>query len=339
MLRVLSFVLPLFVALPAFSQAPAPAPGSPPFRTEDVRYKNGALPLAALLMLPPSESPVAGAVILQGSGTSDRTNGWARGIAEVLVESGVAVLLTDKRGSGASGGDWRLAGFDDLAADALAGVKLLRNRPEIDPQRVGLVGLSQGGWVAPLAAARSDEVAFVIDISGAAVSFAEQSFLEMANTARQAGLPEEQVREVVELNRATAEYMTTGDWDRYRRAREKGLASPWREIAAGFPGAPDLPIWTFLRSVAAYDPLPYWLLLTEPVLVLYGAEDERDNVPVAESVRRLEYVFRSVEKTNYQIVVIPGAGHSFIDPARRELMPAFVEALTGWVERQGFGRR
>lgn len=314
------------------SVSPTP-PDSPGYTTEDVRYRNGSLNLAALLLLPRSGKPVAGAVILQGSGASDRTNAWARGIAEVLVREGVAVLLTDKRGSGASEGDWQRADFSDLAGDALAGIRFLRGRPEVDPGRIGLVGLSQGGWVAPLAAARSNEVAFVINISGASVSFAEQTFTEMANTARQAGLPEPQVREVLALNRAAGEYLITGDWERYRRARERGLASEWRALASGFPGSPDLPIWTFFRGVADYDPLPYWLQLTEPVLVLYGAEDEHDNVPVAESVRRLEHAFRIVGKTNHEIAVIPGAGHSFIDPKQREFMPAFVETLTSWVKR------
>jgi uncharacterized protein len=335
-IRRLVLALSLLAALPALAQTTqggAAAEGSPSWRGEDVRYRNGSVTLAALLMLPRSGSPVAGAVIAQGSGTSDRTNGWARAIAEELVGSGLAVLLTDKRGSGASEGDWQRADFGDLAGDALAGVRYLRGRPEVDRERVGLVGLSQGGWVVPLAAARSDEVAFVIDISGASVSFAEQSFTEMANTARQAGLPEDQVREVLELNRAVGEYLITGDWERYRRARERGLERPWKQIAAGFPGAPDLPVWTFLRGVAAYDPLPYWIVLTEPVLVLYGAADEHDNVPVAESVRRLEHAFRSAGKTNYEIVVIPGAGHGFLDPKSRELMPAFVERLRGWVGR------
>ena len=303
------------------------------YRVEDVRYRSDQLTLAADLLLPARSIRVPGAVIIQGSGTSDRTNRWARDIAEALVHRGVAVLLTDKRGSGASEGDWRTANFNDLASDALAGVQLLRKHPEIDPNRVGLVGLSQGGWVAPLAAARTDEVAFVIDISGATVTFAEQTFSEMANTARRAGLKEDQVQEVLDLNRTAAEYLTTGNWERYEGARARGLQSEWRQVAEGFPESPDLPIWTFLRSVANYNPLPYWLQLTEPILVLYGELDEQDNVPVQESVRRLEFAFRSVGKRNYQIVVIPGVGHSLRDPRSRALAPAFLEAISRWGEQ------
>ncbi len=164
-------------------------PGGSP-RGEDVRY--GDEPeLAAELLLPDRQPPLAGAVVLQGSGVSDRSNAWSRAIAEELARAGLAVLLTDKRGCGASGGDWRTVGFEELADDALAGVAFLASLPEVDPGRIGLVGLSQGGWVAPLAAARSPEVAFVVDVSGAAVGYVEQSFFEMANTVRQEGLSEE----------------------------------------------------------------------------------------------------------------------------------------------------
>jgi len=116
-----------------------------------------------------------------------------------------------------------------------------------------------------LAAARSDHVAFVINISGASVSFAEQTFTEMGNTARQQGLSNKQVGEVLELNRAAAEYLVTGNWEKYARQRERALKSEWGKLAAGFPGSPDLAIWTFLRGVAAYDPLPCWIQLTEPL--------------------------------------------------------------------------
>jgi uncharacterized protein len=326
----LRFALVLLGTLAIVRTAIAEAPA---FRTEDVLYRNGEVELAALLMLPSSKGRVPAAVIIQGSGASDRNNRWARAIAEELVHNGVAALLTDKRGSGASKGNWQTSGFGDLAADALAGVELLRARPEIDPDRVGLAGLSQGGWIAPLAAARSDRVAFVIDISGATVSFAEQSFVEMANTARQAGLSEAQVLEVLALNRAVARYLTTGDWEAYDRARKRALETPWRQIAAGFPGSPDLPIWTFFRQAAGYDPIPYWIQLTQPVLVVYGEDDERDNVPVRESVRRLEHAFKAAGKTNYRLLVVPGTGHSVMN-SQGELMPAMREALAAWLREQ-----
>jgi pimeloyl-ACP methyl ester carboxylesterase len=316
----------------------AAAQTNAPYRTEDVRYPSGRVELAALLMLPDARGPVPGAVIIQGSGRSDRTNQWARAIAEELVRAGVAVLLTDKRGSGASGGDWQTAGFDELAADALAGVALLRARDGVDPERVGLVGLSQGGWIAPLAAARSPHVAFVIDVSGAAVSYAEQSFHEVGNTARQAGLSEAGVAEVLALNRAAGEFLVSGDRGAYERARQRAMNTGARPVAEGFP-ARDARIWAFLRKVFAYDPMPYWIVLSQPVLVVLGADDERDNVPVAASVQRLERGFASVGKRNARIVVIPGAGHALMDHTTHQLMPAFTSILAEWVRTEVATRR
>lgn len=297
----------------------------------DVRYESGKVPLAALLMLPPGDKPVPAAVIAQGSGASDRSNRWSQEIAEELVNNGLAVLLTDKRGAGASGGDWRTAGFSDLAADVLAGVELLRGRSEIDPGRIGVVGLSQGGQFVPLAAAGSDRIAFVISISSKAVGFAEGSFFEMANTARQAGLSEPDVREIVQLNLAALRFLTTGRWEQYARAREHALETTAREVAVGFPASADEPIWTFLRSVATYDPLVYWMQVGQPVLIVYGEEDEHDNAPVRESVRRLEHAFRGVNKTNYRILVVPGAGHGLRDPQTHRLAPSFTKTLAAWL--------
>lgn len=329
MRRGLAVLLVLFVATFGICVDLASAQS---IQTVDVRYENGPISLAALLMLPAGERAVPAAVIAQGSGASDRSNQWSREIAEELVRNGFAVLLTDKRGAGASGGDWRTASFSDLAADVLAGAEFLRTRSDIDSGRIGVVGLSQGGQVAPIAAASSDQIAFVINVSSKAVGFAEGSFLEMANTARQAGLAEPDVQEVIRVNLAAVRYLTAGNWEQYAQARERALQTGARRIAAGFPASPDAPIWTFLRAVAAYDPLAYWVQVSQPVLLVYGEEDERDNVPVRESVRRLEHVFRSVNKTNYRIMVVPGAGHGIRDPQTHRLAPRFRDTLRAWLE-------
>lgn len=301
-------------------------------QTLDVQYESEGVVLAAELIVPPGARPRAAAIIAQGSGTSDRTNQWSRDVANALVERGLAVLLTDKRGSGASQGDWRTASLDDLALDILAGARFLAGRPEIDATRIGVVGLSQGGQVAALAAARSSQVAFVVNVSGKTVTFAEGSFAEMANSARQAGLSDAGVDEVLAVNMAAAKYMTTGDWDAYALARARALTTSARPVAEGFPGEEDAPIWTFLRSAVLFDPLPYWVQVTQPVLVVYGEADEQDNVPVAESVRRLEHAFRVVRKRNYEILVVPGASHGIRAPGSRDLAPVFLNRLTTWLD-------
>jgi len=299
-------------------------------RSADVTYANSDVSLSAELMVPDVSRRVPAVVLVHGSGASDRTNSWARAIAEAFVTNGVAVLLTDKRGSGKSGGDWRTAGFHELADDALAGVKLLKERPEIDASRIGLVGLSQGGRVVPIAASRSMDVAFVISLVSDAVTFPEQSNLEMANTARQAKLPREDVEKVIALNAAAGRFLVGGDWQEYQSLREEMLNGPTASIAMGFPAEADATVWTFLRKVMAFDPLPYWMVSPQPALLVFGEKDELDNVPVAESVRRLRFAFSTANKRNAQVTVLPGLGHSLMSEDRR-LAPAFSETLSEWL--------
>ena len=255
------------------------------------------------------------------------------GSPEALADAGLVVLLTDKRGCGASEGDWLDAGFEDLASDALAGVEYLVDVPGVDPSRIGLVGLSQGGWVAPLAAARSADVAFVIDISGAAVGFLEQIHCEMRNTAVQAGLDADGVSRVLEINRAVAGFLLRDDWHRYETLRTAGLNSDIASVAEGFPDRRDHPKWKFLRKVLTYDPLPYWTALEQPALVILGDLDEADNVPVSESVRRLEHAFKVSQNERAQVVVLENAGHGLLTADRTALLPEFVDTLGHWLQQ------
>lgn len=329
-MRHLPVVSRVFVILLLLAWTSSAAAASP-LTEEDVRYKS-SVPLAAALLLPETAGPLPAVVIVHGSGASDRTNGWARAIADLFVRRGFAVLLTDKRGSGHSGGDWQRAGFDELAADAAAGVDYLKSRKEVDPQRIGLAGLSQGGWIVPLAGVRRPDIAFIVNLSGATVGFAEQSFVEMVNTARQAGLPEEAVDRVVQLNRAAGRYLLGGPWSDYAAVRADALASAARPVAAGFPESPNAPIWEFLRKVGSYDPLPYWAVLAQPVFIGLGEQDETDNVPVQESVRRIERIFRLTGKRDYDVVVAPGVGHALWN-ADRKFAPVLIQRLDAWLEK------
>lgn len=298
----------------------------------EARYANGGLELAAALLLPVGGSALPGAVILQGSGPTDRTNLWAREIAEGLAARGIAVLLTDKRGTGASQGDWRTSDFRALAADALAGVAFLRAQPGVADDAVGLVGLSQGGTVAPLAAAESTDVAFVVDVSGSATTAVEQVNHEMRNTFRQAGLSEEQVEEGMRLQALAGEFLRSGDWEAYAAAREQALRGPLAPVAEGFPAERDSWVWTFWRGILDHDPIPAWRRLGQPVLVVYGERDEQDNVPVAESVRRLEAALAG-RAAPWRIEVLPGTGHALFLPDQASVDPRVLDLVASEIHR------
>lgn len=302
------------------------------FLEREAFYQNGGIELAALMLIPEGKGPFPAAVLIQGAGDSDRSNQWARSIAEFLANHGITSLLTDKRGCGKSGGDWHTAGFDVLAADTLAGVEYLKAQKEILAEGVGVIGLSQGGFYAPLVGTMSNDVAFVISVSGAAVTPLEQVNHEMENTFRQAGLDDSGVAAGMRLQNLAAQYVRTGDWTTYKNNLQAAMASPLRPIAENFPQTQDSWVWAWWEKIGTYDPITYWKLLKQPALILFGEEDEFDNVPVKESIVRLENSFKGIKK-DITIRVYPGSGHGLFEPGTetRSLREEAFQLLTSWV--------
>lgn len=140
-------------------------------------------------------------------------------------------------------------------------------------------------------------------------------------------MPEPGVAGIAELVKAAARYAIDGDWDRYAAARAAAADKPWAPALAGFPADPADPKWTFWRKAGRFDPMVYWPLVAQPVLVILGAEDERANVAVAESVRRLEFGFAQAHKRNHAIHVIEGAGHDGGIYAKPDAFAAAIDAF------------
>jgi dienelactone hydrolase len=120
-------------------------------------------------------------VLVHGSGRVTAQQLLSRTTADRLTAMGFVVLAYDKRGVGESTGEYSNIGphnsvamFELLATDALAAVDALRARDDVDPARIGLIGFSQGGWISPLAASMGSTVAFVVSVSGPAVSVGEE---------------------------------------------------------------------------------------------------------------------------------------------------------------------
>src|SRR5215216_2996715 len=168
------------------------AQASEPFKAEEVSFKNDDVALAGTLLIPLTKGQHPAIVFIHGSGPQDRDFGPLPGF---FARRGFAVLTYDKRGVGNSSGDFKRVAFIKLAEDALAGVRYLRSRKEINPDKIGVWGVSQGGWLGPFAASQSAEIAFVISVSGPAVSPKEQMLFYRGNQLRSLGLSEEAVSE------------------------------------------------------------------------------------------------------------------------------------------------
>ncbi len=216
----------------------------------EVSFNNGDLKLAGMLILPEGEGPFPVAVIIHGSGTSSRESKWYLTVAKHLQDNGIAVLLPDKRGSEESEGDWRGASFDDLAGDTLSGIRYIKNQDHFEYSTIGVIGMSQGGWIAPLVATKSDDVSFVVSMSGAGVTTDEQLLFEEINSITALGTYPFIARLIAPLTTSNIQRMD------------------------------------FWRPIAGFDPLPYWEQVEARSFAVFGGDDK--NVPVDESVTRLQ---------------------------------------------------
>ena len=154
---------------------------TPPFET--ITFQNGDVTLAGTLDLPAGEGAFPAIVTIHSSSPFARNNIFNLYISHFFVQHGYAVLRHDKRGTGESTGKFQGVGIEngeatlnDLADDALAGVEFLKNHDAIDPTTIGLMGISQAGWIIPLAASKSPDVAFGISWSGPTCTIGQEIY-------------------------------------------------------------------------------------------------------------------------------------------------------------------
>jgi pimeloyl-ACP methyl ester carboxylesterase len=300
-------------------------------REEEITFRNGDVTLGGTVVFPAGPGPHPGVVFLHGSGAEGR---WgSRYLANTFARQGIAALIYDKRGVGASMGDWRQAGFEDLVGDAVAAVQALRARAGIDSARVGIHGHSQGGTYAPWVAAESPRVAFVIGSAASGVSMADAERYSLANSVGMSGLPEKE--------RALAErYVNAVVATAYEGAPRAALDSAYQAVR-GRTWAFELPpesshYWTFSRRIASYRPLEYWARVTAPALLVYGDRDQR--VPPRESAARIADAYFRARGTRLDVRLFAGADHTFrVRPAGTgkfewpRSAPGYPDAIFEWI--------
>lgn len=171
------------------------------YTDEDVKFTVGDKELAGILTHPAAGVPGPALVLLHGSDRSGRDEPYYIEHAQQLVRAGVAVLRYDGPGWGGGAAGSGFETLEDRAAEAIAAVKYLQARPDIQPDAVGLWGVSQGGWICQMAAAVYDGVAFIIPVSGPGVTPAEQEAYRVEAESRAAGFAEDEIAKAALLRR------------------------------------------------------------------------------------------------------------------------------------------
>jgi uncharacterized protein len=313
-------------------------------RREDVAFRNGDVQLAGTLITPGSGAKHPAIILVHGSGPQGRESMLP--FARFLIRHGIAILGYDKRGFGGSTGDWNTASFDDLAGDAVAAFEYLKTHSDIDRRRIGLLGVSQAGWIMPLAAVRAKDIAFLISVSGAGIPAAETTIDQAQNEMRARGMKPQMVEQIIAATKLQYEFARTGEgWSEYAAAREK-LAARIGQPPETFPGTPNHPYWGFIRRLYFYDPRPTLRRLQVPTLALFGELD--NNIVAGKNKAAWDAALTAAGNRDYTSRILPKANHIQLEAkigsnaemaSLQRFVPDYARTIREWLAKRisGFG--
>lgn len=299
-----------------------------PYDEEEVVYTNpqDGVKLAATLTLPRTEGPHPAVVLISGSGAQDRNETvFAHRpflvLADYLTRRGIAVLRADDRGVGGSTGNISEATSENFALDALAGVAYLKGRKEIDPRHIGLIGHSEGGIIAPIAAVKSRDVAFIVMMAGTGLTGEEILYRQAALIARAEGAPEEKIEENrriqerifavlkqakdLETAKKKLRALVPKTLDMMSEQEKKAIPDPEKLIQTQM----ERLLSPWFRHFLTYDPRPTLRKVRCPVLAINGSLDLQ--VPARENLSAIEKALKEGGNTDVTIKEFPGLNHLF----------------------------
>jgi uncharacterized protein len=260
-------------------------------------------------------------VALHGAGEGTRDSPSLRHLHELLPPHSIGVVTFDRRGEGESTGDATRGRFDLQADDALAVLRA------IGAERGGLFGYSQGGWIAPLAAARSDDVAFLVLVASIGVTPSEQMMVAVERQLRLAGYGDDVVDRALDLRRRFEHWIHAVAPEPDEQLAGDLLAAvdePWAGQLWLPPSLLDQEGVRLWIEEMDYDPRPTFEQVRVPTLSFYGELDSW--APVEASVR----AWRDARGDGVELVVIPGAEHDLTLPDG-SVAPEYDRRLVEWL--------
>lgn len=320
-------------AAPVFAKRIGPA------RSEEIAFEHDGLRLTGVLHLPAGKGPFPTLVYAHGSGPATRFVGH---YPQFFASLGFAVFAFDKRGTGQSQGDWRTASFDSLAGDIQAGIDVLKTRREVDASRIGIFGISQGGWVGSLVTSRSKDVRFFLAIVGSGVPVWENVAHETASDMRDAGLTGAVLDEGHAFARKVFSMVADGATpEAVRAAALAAKGKPWVNAVWMTQVPPDSPWWTWWARNGRVDPAEILPGIRVPVLWILGERDSQ--VPTAQSEPRIRAAFEKGGNRRVTVKVMPNAGHPLFEcdtclrselPRLTRFAPGYLDLLATWLTEQ-----
>ncbi|MCE7990411.1 MAG: alpha/beta fold hydrolase [Roseivirga sp.] len=278
---------------------------------KNVSFKNGDIALSGTLYLPKGEGPFPALVFVHGSGPETRKNSSYS--AKWLSSIGYAALIYDKRGTGKSQGEeneWNRFSFENLANDVVAAVNFLTGEEKIDSDKIGLHASSQGGWVAPLAASKTNLISFMVIRSASVTSVGDDRIFERSARLKKEGFSDSEIAEASEMQRAEAKTSSEKE-DTFSQLFETSKAKAWfpRVYGGNSPFSEFLVGYRkWYATIVDFDPFPLLKSLEIPVFWIFGDPQLDSKGPVEQSINNVDSLKKSGKV--YTIVQFDGVGHN-----------------------------
>ena len=317
-----------------------------PYRVEHVAIVNapGQAVLDGTLTVPEGKGPFPAVVLITGSGPQNRDEEIFGHkpflvLADHLTRRGIAVLRYDDRGVGKSTGKFASATSEDFAGDAWAAWQTLSLRPEIDARRIGLLGHSEGGLIAPMLAAAHPEIAFVIMVGGPGVPGDQVMLAQATAIMKASGAPEAAITANTDLQKQIFAILREETSMARVAERIEAIPAGSKEASAALVRQSASP---WMRFFVLHDPAPALAKVRCPVLAL-GAELDLQVLP-GQNLPVIEAALKQGGNTDVTVVRLPGLNH-LLQPAKTGLpaeyaqiettmAPAALDAITAWIQKR-----
>ncbi|RQO30318.1 alpha/beta hydrolase [Taibaiella sp. KBW10] len=320
--------LPLNLERAAKSRRPQEPLKPYPYYEEAVHFENKAagIQLAGTLSLPEQKGTYPVVVLVSGSGPQNRDEELLGHkpflvLADFLTRNGFAVLRYDDRGTAASTGNFAKATTRDFADDALAAVAYLRTRKEINKKKIGIIGHSEGGVIAPMMAVQSKDIAFIVTLAGPGVPGASLLLQQQLAIAAANGVAPEQAEKSNKVNKALYDIVVkSADEKEAGQQLNSYLKQSFKtELAAAIPAgaSEDALIQKYVTELSSpwiryflkYDPSKDLERLSCPILALFGEKDVQ--VPAKENAEAVRNALQKANNSHASVLELPNLNHLF----------------------------
>jgi uncharacterized protein len=341
-MRYLAHVLTalLFFALIHFS--PAEIQEGKKFKTEEVNFQNGAILLSGTLFMPNGIGSWPAIAITHGSGKDSKQHSGFISLATLLVSEGFAVLIYDKRGVGGSTGVYEEA--PDLnvpAGDLIAAVNYLHSRKEVDKNKIGVYGHSQGAWVAPLATTICEKISFLIAACGGGVSVQEQNLFSQRNEMIKKGYKVVEADSASSFGKILYKYLASGDdYEQVNFHYKNSVDKKWFRFFEDMGFSKQLPPPSMVKQsmfnffkFTSYDPQSTVRSIKVPTLVILAGNDE--SVPSEKSKQKWEDGFKASGKDRLLTTsLLANENHYDFDRVKEKIIykESFYRAMLPWLK-------